>query len=45
MPHEAVVFQLSEICQARLALGDSVLAAMRGWLTFSGGAAEKLLPA
>lgn len=27
-----------------VALGDRVLAEMRGWLTFSAGEAEKLLP-
>ena len=44
-PQEPVIFQSSDICQARLALGDRVLAEMRGWLTLSAGEVEKLLPA
>ena len=44
MPQEPVTFQLLETCQARLALGDRVLAEMRGWLTFKVGDAEKLVP-
>ena len=35
---------MGETCQASAALGEKVLVASFGWLTFKGGAAEKLMP-